>query len=215
MSGTGETGATGGTETKGTIVGLKILKASYGTGTTWTDVTKEVQPLLQDDNLNFTVGSSTFGVLDPAPGVKKTFQAKISINGGKPTILTKDDGEIFDITAPTLNKKEKPNHPGIFATSLFYFLISMMALFFSYSGYKFGAYGLQRPWIGYLIGALILATFVSFGAADLSTGIFGILISTPFLSGLLPLLVFLITFITYHFFNDSNFINFQAITGPK
>lgn len=191
--------------------GLKILKASYGTGTTWADVTSQVERSIQDDNLNFTVSSQTFGILDPAPGVKKTFQAQVSINGGKPTLLTKEDGEIFDITVKS--KQDKKNHPGIFATSLFYFLISMMALFFAYSGYKFGALGLGKTWLGYLIGVIILATFISFGAADLSTGVFGLLFSTPFLAGLLPLLVFLITFISFHFFNDANYINFKGIKG--
>jgi hypothetical protein len=193
--------------------GIKILKASYGTGTTWTDVTEKVKPLIQDDNLNFTVGSETFGILDPAPGVKKTFQAQISINGGKPTLFTKEDSQIFDLNVPV--KKDKVNNTSIFGSSFFYFLVSILALYFSYSAYKFGALGLGRSWLGYVLGALVLGTFISFGAADAATGIFGLMVSTPMLSGLLPLIVFLMTFIGYHFYNNSDWINFAAINPPK
>ena len=74
--------------------GLKILKASYGTGTTNTDVTDEVSKMVTSDgSLSFTVGAQSLGILDPAPGVKKTLQISFSINGGKPTLLQHDDGD--------------------------------------------------------------------------------------------------------------------------
>jgi len=188
------------------IVGLQVLQASYGVFPSNTvDVTKQTQALTKDGNLNFTVSPQAFGIIDPAPGVKKTFQASVSINNGKPTILIKDDGEIFDLTAPTLDKKQKPNHVGALGTSLFYFLVSVLGVYFSYSAYKLGVDGLKSQILGVILGTIVLGGFVSFGAADVGIGILGLLFSTPFLISTLLLIVFLI--LCY----DPNWIDFSYL----
>ena len=53
-------------------IGLKILNATYGVDTNRIDITKEIQQQVQDGELNLTVDSNTFGIVDPAPGVKKS-----------------------------------------------------------------------------------------------------------------------------------------------
>lgn len=192
--------------------GMKVLKASYGTGTTWTDVTKETQSLIKDDNLNFTTDAQTFGILDPAPGVKKTFQAQISINGGKPTLITKDDGEVLDLTVPKTTEKKR-DHVDIFSSSFGYFILALLGVYFSYSAYKFGTFGLDYVILGYFVGGIILVLFLSAASSQSNLGFFGLLFSMPFLTGLIPLIVFSLTFIGYHFFNNPNWIQFDKI--PK
>jgi hypothetical protein len=190
-----------------TIVGLKVLQASYGVFPSNTiDVTKETEALVKDGNLNFTVSPQAFGIIDPAPGVKKTFQTSISINDGKPSILIKDDGEVFDLTAPTINKKQKPNHAGALGTSIFYFLVALIGVYFSFSAYKLGVDGLKSQILGLILGTLVLGGFVSFGAADVGIGVLGLLFSTPFLVSSLLFIVFLI--LCY----DLNYIDFSYLS---
>ncbi len=91
------------------VDGLKILKASYGIQGNFTDVTKEAQAMVDDGSINFVVSPQNLGILDPAPGVKKTFQAQVVINKGTPTVMSKDDGEVFVINAtPDPSKKSGP-----------------------------------------------------------------------------------------------------------
>jgi hypothetical protein len=192
----------------GTIEGLTVKQAMYGVGpSSWTDVTSQTQSLIQDGNLNFTVSSQAFGIIDPAPGVKKTFQGLISINGGKPSLLTKDDTEVFDLSAPTLDKKEKPNHPGIIASIIFYFLVSLIGVYFAYSSYRLvdEGFGWKGSIWGILFAAMILGGFVSFGAADVQYGVLGLLFSTPSLIFSLLMVVFLV--LCY----DLNFIDFSYL----
>ena len=181
-------------EADGTPVGLLVKQAMYGVGpSSWTDVTAQTQALIQDGNLNFTVSPQAFGIIDPAPGVKKSFQTLIIINGAsKPTNLSKDDGEVFDLTAPTLETKEKINHPGIIASTIFYFLVSLMGVYFAYSSYMLGSEGLKSSVVGFILGAIILGAFVSFGAVDVRVGVIGLLFSTPMLLFSLISLVFVL-----------------------
>lgn len=192
-----------------TIVGLQVLQASYGVFPSNTiDVTKETQALIKDGNLNFVVSPQAFGIIDPAPGTKKTFQASVSINNGKPSILIKDDGEVFDLTAPTLDKKQKPNHAGALGTSIFYFLIALIGVYFSFSAYKLGVDGLKSQILGLILGTFVLGGFISFGAADVGVGILGLLFSTPFLISSLLFIVFAL--LCY----DLNFIDFSYLNQP-
>ena len=92
---------------------LKVIKATYGTSEHLEDVTKVIEKLVSaKGELSFNVNPNTFGILDPAPGIKKTFQANISINGGSPTLLTKDDGEQFVVNAPDPNPAKPDNTAG-------------------------------------------------------------------------------------------------------
>ena len=97
--------------------GLTIMKASYGLQNTFTDVTKEVQQLFQNNELNFIVSSQSLGILDPAPGVTKTLQIQHAINGGHPQLMTKNDGEQVLISVPkVVTPGEKSQIPTFFGS---------------------------------------------------------------------------------------------------
>lgn len=137
-------------------MGFKILKATYGIQGNFTDVTKEVQAMINDDSLDFTVSAQSLGILDPAPGVKKTFQAKVVINDGKPTIMSKEDGEQFTINAKSKKGKSGPTGTqASFMSAVFKNVITFLTWFFVVFGflasYKVGAH-LFGNVFGYLFG---------------------------------------------------------------
>jgi len=208
---------TEGTETDGTLTGLLVKQATYGVGpSSWTDVTTQTTSLIQDGNLNFTVSPQAFGIIDPAPGVKKTFQALISINGGKPSLLTKDDTEVFDLTAPTIDKKEKANHPAVLGAIIFYFLVSLTGVYFSYSAFKLGSEGLKSSIVGYVLATIILGAFISFAATDVRLGAIGLLFSIPTLIFSMILLVFLLLcynleYIDFSYLKEATLKNVEPI----
>ena len=107
--------------------GLKITKASYGVQGNFIDVTKEVQAMIVDGGLSFTVSAQSLGILDPAPGVKKSFQAQTIINGGTPSILSKEDGEQFAISAPAAKKGSSGPVTG--SLSIFGYIFYGIAIF--------------------------------------------------------------------------------------
>jgi hypothetical protein len=142
--------------------GLKITKASYGVQGNFTDVTKEVQAMIVDGELSFTVSAQSLGILDPAPGVKKTFQASVIINGGTPSILSKEDGEQFSISAPA--PKKGPTGPLAGSLSIFGYIfygigifLTIAYIFFTVgSGYQTGlAMGSQILGVIFAVGAPI------------------------------------------------------------
>lgn len=96
--------------------GLTILKASYGVQGNFTDVTKEVQGLVKDGNLDFIVSAQSLGILDPAPGILKDLQVQHVINGGHPNLDTVQDGKQIKLSAPTV--KHNVNHGYNFVKSL-------------------------------------------------------------------------------------------------
>lgn len=171
--------------------GLEVVQASYGTGSTFTDVTTEVQTLVKNGDLNFTVSAQSLGILDPAPGVTKTFQAKVIINGGLPTILTKNDGEQFTISAPTVkNTKTPTNHAFKMLNVVFYFLVSLCGAYFGYSAYLLGTNGFGSSIVGYILGAFIGGSFIAFSAASIGTGITGLIFATPSIIVMIPAIIF-------------------------
>jgi hypothetical protein len=93
--------------TTGTANGLTITKAMYGLQNTFTDVTTQVQNLYQNNELNFVVSAQELGILDPAPGVKKTLQIQYSINGGKVNLMSKDDSEQVLLTVPKVSAPDE------------------------------------------------------------------------------------------------------------
>ena len=42
------------------------------------DITKQIEQQVQDGELNLTVDSNTFGIVDPAPGVKKSLNMNLN-----------------------------------------------------------------------------------------------------------------------------------------
>jgi len=80
--------------------GISVVQASYGVGTTTTDVTNTVASLVKDGSLKFTVSPATLNVSDPAPGQVKTLTLTYTINGGSNNTSTTTDSNVVSIDAP-------------------------------------------------------------------------------------------------------------------
>lgn len=80
--------------------GIKILKASYGNGTTNVDVTKGVSSHIKDGVLNLTVTPDSLNVTDPAPGQLKMLDVNYTINNGSNMGQMVKDNEVLMISAP-------------------------------------------------------------------------------------------------------------------
>lgn len=120
--------------------GLNITKASYGITGNFTDVTKEVQSMVQDGSIDFTVTPQNLGILDPAPGVTKTFQMQYTINGGNSTLMQKNDGDQVSLSAPP--DSSKPTAPVTGAAKVFGYVhlafAIFLSIFFAAAGYYTG-----------------------------------------------------------------------------
>ncbi len=72
--------------------GWEVLRADYGYGTRWVDVTEQVRSLIQNDFLNFRVTNATLGVA-PFPGRSKTLRLQLQDrNGLKRQVLFQENG---------------------------------------------------------------------------------------------------------------------------
>lgn len=101
--------------------GIKILKATYGTGTTSVDVTKGVASHIKDGTLNLTVTPDSLNVTDPAPGQQKSLDVSYTINNGSTMGQMVNDNEVLMISAPPERKatglqivKAEYGYPGNF-----------------------------------------------------------------------------------------------------
>lgn len=186
--------------------GLEVLKASYGVQGTFTDVTEETKKLIKDGTLSFTVSPQTLGILDPAPGVKKTYQVNVSLNGAAPTQFTKDDGEQLVINAPTVTSDEEKDSPGEQVVNVvFYTLASIAGTYFAWSFYSFGTKGLKF-WIVGVLGALaIVSSTITFSIAGSSFSGGGLI---AFIIGI-AYLQFIAVFLISLFFPD--YISFDEL----
>lgn len=143
--------------------GLTIIKSSYGIQGNFTDVTQEVQGLVQNGELNFLVSSQQLGILDPAPGVQKELQIQYMINKGKKNLLTIQDNQQVLLSAPNVPTDKKPESLtyGIWKALTFaltIFIVGVLALDSKFVGDKlFGS-----PILGYLFLALTVGTFGAF-----------------------------------------------------
>jgi hypothetical protein len=173
--------------------GLEILQASYGTQGATQDVTKETQKLIKDGSLSFTVGAQSFGILDPAPGVKKTFQANVSLNGAPATLFTKDDGEQMVINAPTVKSEDAPKSPGSQVLGVFwYFLVALIGTFFVCCSYYFGAYGLKSSILGWIFAGVVAIVTITFGVSESTAGPLGLFVFILGVASFQASLVFII-----------------------
>ena len=62
--------------------GWEVLRAEYGYGNRWVDVTEQVRSLIQNDRLNFRVTNATLGVA-PFPGRQKTLRLQLQNAQGR------------------------------------------------------------------------------------------------------------------------------------
>ncbi len=58
---------------------FEVLKAEYGAGVTWTDVTEKVRSLVRGNGVEFVVDGATLG--DPLPGTAKTLRVRYAVRG--------------------------------------------------------------------------------------------------------------------------------------
>lgn len=148
----------------GNGTGLNVTKASYGITGNFTDVTKEVQSMVQDGSIDFTVSAQNLGILDPAPGVTKTFQIQYTINGGTSTLLQKNDGDQITISAPP--DTSKPTAPasgvakvfGYVHLALGIFLVIFLAAMGYFTGKLLAPGGLGIA-VGILLGVMSIFGF--------------------------------------------------------
>jgi hypothetical protein len=74
----------------------ELLRAEYGSGSTWVDVTDRVRGLVNGDSLNMRVDNFTLGT-DPAPGVRKTLRLRVRDEYGREQLLTYPEKETFSL----------------------------------------------------------------------------------------------------------------------
>ena len=197
--------------------GFEIIKATYGVEQHREDVTKEIKKMIKNDKLDFTVSPNAFGILDPAPGVKKTLQALVSINGGSSTEIQKDDGEQFVINAPTVNKddttKKEPINQVISVANYIFIAFIGGALITCF--YLLGSQGMGNWYLGVALGFYALLMIIS--ASATSGGLYTGIIISLIIS--FVMLVFSIAFV------NPSYINFtyakkqveqavEAVTAP-
>jgi len=139
--------------------GLKIIKASYGVETQFVDVTKEIQGLNNNGELNFIVSAQSLGILDPNPGSPKILQIQYKVNNGHTNLEKFNDGEQVKLSIPTI-KVKKHNH--ILSVSKYAMMSAWIILlgFFIIDSYKSGnALFPESTYIGLAFGLLSFITF--------------------------------------------------------
>jgi hypothetical protein len=155
--------------------GIQILKATYGSDQHIEEVTSAVKALIVNGSLSITVSPQAFGIIDPAPGIKKTLQVNASINGGAPTLFVAEDTNQLVINAPTVKEDAGPKSLNSQLTTVgWYAVISLASAFFASSSYQFGEKGLGSPILGKLFAIVIILVSVSFAVSDSDHSIFGL-----------------------------------------
>jgi hypothetical protein len=74
----------------------ELLRAEYGSGGTWVDVTERVRALVSGDSLSMRVDNFTLGG-DPAPGMRKTLRLRVRDDYGREQLLTYPEKESFSL----------------------------------------------------------------------------------------------------------------------
>ena len=186
---------------------LKVIKATYGTSEHLEDVTKVVEKLVSaKGELSFNVNPNTFGILDPAPGIKKTFQANISINDGSPTLLTKDDGEQFVVNAPNPNPTTSDNSVGgAISQILWYSLVSLIGTYFAVSYYIVGANLIGSSIVGVILALLMASSTITFAFSSSSLGVAGLI---PFFLGSFIIQLLIVFTVSLY---DPHWLNFDSL----
>jgi hypothetical protein len=145
--------------------GLSIIKASYGIQGNFVDVTKEVQGLIKDGELDFVVSAQSLGILDPAPGVQKDLQVQYTINGGNKNLDTISDTKQLKLSVPSV--KHNVNHTFSFMkylwTSIVIFFVGVLAI----DSYKAGHYVFGKEVTKTLADGTVLTTKENYVAAVL------------------------------------------------
>lgn len=75
----------------------EILRAEYGAGNVWVDVTDQVHSLVRGDSLNIRVDNGTMGV-DPLPGTPKSLRLRVRDESGRETVLSFREKDFVGLT---------------------------------------------------------------------------------------------------------------------
>ncbi len=75
----------------------ELLRAEYGSGDTWVDVTLRVRSLVSGDSLNFRVDNDTLGG-DPAPGTPKTLRLQVRDERGRRSVLSYREKDVVSLS---------------------------------------------------------------------------------------------------------------------
>ena len=74
----------------------ELLRAEYGSGGTWVDVTERVRALVNGDSLSMRVDNDTLGG-DPTPGARKTLRLRVRDESRREQVLTYPEKESFSL----------------------------------------------------------------------------------------------------------------------
>jgi hypothetical protein len=74
----------------------ELLRAEYGSGGTWVDVTERVRALVSGDTLTMRVDNFALGG-DPTPEVRKTLRLRVRDDYGREQLLTYPEKESFSL----------------------------------------------------------------------------------------------------------------------
>jgi len=80
----------------------ELLRAEYGSGGTWVDVTERVRALVNGDSLNMRVDNDTLGG-DPTPGARKTLRLRVRDEYRREQFLTYPEKESFSLSIRSSN----------------------------------------------------------------------------------------------------------------
>lgn len=143
--------------------GLSVITASYGIQGNFIDVTSEVQGLVQDGELNFTVSPQQLGILDPAPGVTKELQIQYKINKGKKNLLTMQDTQQVILSAPNVPKeKNEDSYTYVIFKALWYSVIIFLVGAFAMDSKRTGDLVFGSAALGWLFAVLTVSTIGHF-----------------------------------------------------
>ncbi len=74
----------------------ELIRADYGSGNNWVEVTERVRSLIHGDSLNFRVDNNTLGV-DPRPGEVKVLRLQIQDRKGRTRQLTFQENQYVNL----------------------------------------------------------------------------------------------------------------------
>jgi len=155
--------ATSSTGPKENERGLTILQASYGLQGNFMDVTTDIQGLVTNGELNFTVSPQSIGVLDNAPGVIKDLQIQYTINKGRKNKQDFKDGDQVVISAPDVPKdKNDKSYTYVFFQAIWYSIIIFLVGSFALDSKRTGELVFGSTALGWIFAAMTIGTFGHF-----------------------------------------------------
>src|SRR5712692_2702176 len=79
---------------------FELLRAEYGAGDTWVDVTARVRSLVRGESLNIRVDNDTLGG-DPNPGTAKTLRLRVRDDSGRERMLSYREKDVIGMAIRT------------------------------------------------------------------------------------------------------------------